>query len=89
VLPGSHTTGRLDAAAVAAWSARAGELAVDCLVPAGGAVVMRPLVLHASASRDGQGHRRVIHLEYAAEALPDGLRWYEPSMEGEPTPAAQ
>jgi hypothetical protein len=38
---------------------------------------MRPLLLHASASGTREGHRRVIHLEYAAEALPDGLEWYE------------
>jgi Phytanoyl-CoA dioxygenase (PhyH) len=77
VLPGSNTKGKLDAGAVASWSARAGELAVDCVVPAGGAVIMRPLLLHASASGTREGHRRVIHLEYAAEALPDGLEWYE------------
>jgi ectoine hydroxylase-related dioxygenase (phytanoyl-CoA dioxygenase family) len=76
VLPGSHTAGRLDPGAVAAWSVRAGERAVDCLVPAGGAVIMRPLLLHASASGTGPGHRRVIHLEYAAERLPGGLEWY-------------
>jgi len=77
VLPGSHAAGRLDAGAVAAWRARAGVLAVDCLVPAGGVVVMRPLLLHASASGTKPGHRRVIHLEYAAIALPGGLEWYQ------------
>jgi hypothetical protein len=77
VLAGSHAVGKLNPGAVASWSARAGELAVDCVVPAGGVVVMRPLLLHASASGTAPGHRRVIHLEYAAEALPDGLEWYE------------
>jgi hypothetical protein len=76
VLPGSHAAGRLDAAAVAGWIGRARDRAVDCVVPAGGAVVMRPLLLHASAAATGSGHRRVIHVEYAAEALPGGLRWY-------------
>ena len=75
VLPGSHTNGKLDDRAAATWSARAGELAFDCVVPAGGVVVMRPLLLHASASGTTEGHRRVIHLEYAAESLPDGLEW--------------
>lgn len=78
VLPGSHADGRLDPPAIAAWTSRARELAVDCLVPAGGTVVMRPLILHASASGTGAGHRRVIHLEYAAEPLPGGLEWYQP-----------
>jgi Phytanoyl-CoA dioxygenase (PhyH) len=76
-LPGSHAHGKLAAGAAASWSARAGELARDCIVRSGGAVVMRPLVLHASASGTAEGHRRVIHLEYAAETLPGGLEWYE------------
>lgn len=78
VLPGSHADGRLDPAAIADWTARARDRTADCLVPAGGVVVMRPLLLHASASGTGAGHRRVIHLEYAAEPLPDGLEWYRP-----------
>jgi Phytanoyl-CoA dioxygenase (PhyH) len=82
-LPGSHASGKLDPGTIATWSSRAGAMAVDCLVPAGGAVVMRPLLLHASASGTGLGHRRVIHLEYAAEDLPDGLEWYGISSPGE------
>jgi hypothetical protein len=73
VPPGSHADGRLDPAAIATGTARAHIHAVDRLVPAGGVVVMRPLLLHASASGTGPGHRRVIHLEYAAEALPGAL----------------
>jgi hypothetical protein len=79
VLPGSHLAGKLSAHELAAWSARAGELAVDCVAPAGGAVIMRPLLLHSSAVRTDAGHRRVIHLEYAAENLPGGLEWYDPA----------
>jgi len=81
VLPASHSAGRLDATGVMSWSGRAGERAVDCLVPAGGAVVMRPLLLHASAAGSRPGHRRVIHLEYAAEGLPGGLEWYGSATE--------
>jgi hypothetical protein len=77
VLPGSHCAGKFDAGALGKWSARGGALAVECLVSAGGAVVMRPLILHASASGIGPGHRRVIHLEYAAENLPGRLEWYD------------
>ena len=69
--------------AIAAWSARADEQAVDCLVPAGGAVVMRPLLLHAPAAGTGPGRRRVIHLEYAAFALPGGLEWYDDRVDAE------
>lgn len=76
VLPGSHRSGRLDPVGVSAWTSRSGELAVDAIVPAGGVVVMHPLLLHASSARTGPGRRRVIHLEYAAEDLPGGLEWY-------------
>lgn len=83
VLPGSHSAGKLDPGAIAAWTTRAPTLAVDCIVPAGGAVVMHPLLLHASASSTGPGRRRVIHLEYAAEPLPEGLEWYQPACSAE------
>ncbi len=81
VVPGSHAAGKLNARALAAWSSRAGELAVDCVVAAGGAVIIRPLLVHSSASRTAPGNRRVIHLEYAAENLPGGLEWYQPALE--------
>jgi len=77
VLPGSHGAGKLSALALADWSIRAAEQSVDCVLPAGGALMMRPLLVHSSASRTAPGHRRVIHLEYAAERLPDGLEWYQ------------
>jgi hypothetical protein len=76
VLPGSHLAGKLDAGSLGTWTSRAQDNAVDCLAAAGGIVVMRPLLVHSSSSGTGPGHRRVIHLEYAAEALPHGLEWY-------------
>jgi ectoine hydroxylase-related dioxygenase (phytanoyl-CoA dioxygenase family) len=75
VLPRSHSSGRLSPEELNSWIARSAELAVSCLVPAGGAVLMRPLILHASTAATGAGHRRVIHLEYAADELPGGLAW--------------
>ena len=50
---------------------------MDCLVDRGGAVVMRPLLLHASSAATEPDRRRVIHLEYAASPLPEGLAWFE------------
>jgi hypothetical protein len=38
---------------------------------------MRPLLLHASTVANSPRHRRVIHLEFAADELPDGLAWAE------------
>ncbi|HEX8635877.1 MAG TPA: phytanoyl-CoA dioxygenase family protein [Pyrinomonadaceae bacterium] len=74
VIPGSHSRGRLDAAAIA--HLRETSTVVACLVPRGGALLMRPLLLHASsASREPERRRRVVHLEFAAGELPAGLEW--------------
>ncbi len=75
VVPGSHRAGRLDAAATRAALDR--TLSVDCLVRRGGAVLMRPLILHGSKAATDPDRRRVIHLEYAADSLPGGLAWFE------------
>ncbi|MBI2826219.1 MAG: phytanoyl-CoA dioxygenase family protein [Planctomycetia bacterium] len=72
VLPGSHRSGWLDDE-LDEWKARVPE--VVCTVKRGGIVVMCPLTLHASAASQTAGHRRVIHIEYAAAELPDGLEW--------------
>jgi hypothetical protein len=48
---------------------------VVCCVAAGGAVVMRPLLLHASSPAMAPSRRRVIHIEYAAGDLTNGLQW--------------
>ncbi len=45
-----------------------------CLTEAGGLVVMRPLLLHSSATAKIVSHRRVIHVEYGPPDLPGGLR---------------
>jgi ectoine hydroxylase-related dioxygenase (phytanoyl-CoA dioxygenase family) len=74
VIPGSHAVGVLAEADLARWRQRP---KVKCCVRRGGVVLMRPLVLHASASATRPGHRRVLHLEYASGPLPNGLRWHE------------
>jgi hypothetical protein len=73
VLPGSHRGGRLEAVDIAHW--REHNAAVECVVPRGGALLLRPLLLHASSAALRPGHRRVLHLEFAAAELPGGLRW--------------
>jgi hypothetical protein len=72
VLPGSHRFGWLDDQ-LDEWKARVPE--VICAVKCGGIVAMCPLTLHASAPSETVGHRRVIHVEYAAAELPAGLEW--------------
>ena len=75
VLPGSHRHGRLSATGITEWRSRTEEFL--CEAKAGDALLMRPLILHASGRSNGDGHRRVLHLEYAGFVLPEGLRWHE------------
>jgi ectoine hydroxylase-related dioxygenase (phytanoyl-CoA dioxygenase family) len=72
VIPGSHKVGCLSMEEVASWRERP---SVICAVPRGGAILMRPLLVHASSSCSKPEPRRVIHLEFAAENLPGGLEW--------------
>jgi ectoine hydroxylase-related dioxygenase (phytanoyl-CoA dioxygenase family) len=73
VLPGSHRFGRLNAAQIAEW--RRDRQPTACVVPRGGALLLRPLLLHASSAAHTPKHRPVVHLEFAAEALPGRLEW--------------
>ena len=73
VVPGSHNLGVIPAETIASHT---GTAAV-CAVPAGGAMLMKPLLLHASNRSTSARPRRVIHLEFSAEELPAGLAWRE------------
>ena len=73
VLPGSHLSGRLTAEEITRRRAEAPP--VTCLVARGGAVLMRPLLLHSSPAPREPRRRRVVHLEFAAAPLPCGLEW--------------
>ena len=75
VLPGTHKFGRLDARQIEYWKRR--QTAVTCSVRSGGAVVMKPLLLHSSTTATTLRHRRVLHFEYSSFDLPAGLRWFE------------
>jgi ectoine hydroxylase-related dioxygenase (phytanoyl-CoA dioxygenase family) len=74
VLPASHSRGRLSTSEIANYPKTD---AVTCTVPCGGALLMRPLLLHASSACAVPKPRRVIHLEFAAEELPNGLEWHD------------
>lgn len=73
VIPGSHRKGRLSSEEIAAWRNMAPI--ETCVVPRGGAVVMKPLLLHSSSPATKPSHRRVLHIEFASEALPKPLEW--------------
>jgi len=79
VLPGSHRGGRLTAPEI--QRQRTQTSSVACPVPSGGALLMRPLLLHASSASQSPRHRRVIHLEYAADSLPGSLQWHRNRQE--------
>ena len=74
VIPGSHRSGCLSSEEVATWKERP---SITCTVPKGGAILMRPLLVHASSSCSKPEQRRVIHLEFAADDLPDVLEWHD------------
>jgi len=63
VLPGSHSCGALADQEV--FDLAAGESAVECHVPRGGILMMRPLLIHSSSKCSGSTLRRVLHIEYA------------------------
>jgi ectoine hydroxylase-related dioxygenase (phytanoyl-CoA dioxygenase family) len=64
VLPGTHTLGVLTDEALHELSTQI--VAVDCLIPRGGVLAMRPLIVHASSKSHSTAPRRVLHIEYAA-----------------------
>ena len=73
VLPGSHRFGRLSAGAVA--SHRISSKPVACVVAKGGAVVLKPLIVHSSGKAATAAPRRVLHFLFGPPLLPFGLRW--------------
>jgi ectoine hydroxylase-related dioxygenase (phytanoyl-CoA dioxygenase family) len=74
VLSGSHRSGRMTPAEIDKW--KAGATPTECHARRGGVLAFRPLVLHASSPALSPKHRRVIHFEFAAAALADGVHWH-------------
>ena len=76
VIPGSHRHGRIPESAIPLMRQTP---EVVCAVGSGGALLMRPLLLHASSPSIVPAHRRVIHLDFASVELPNGLQWFTES----------
>jgi|CXWL01.1.fsa_nt_gi ectoine hydroxylase-related dioxygenase (phytanoyl-CoA dioxygenase family) len=72
VIAGTHRLGRIKASAIA--HAMAGGDLCMCLVPVGGVLAMRPLLIHWSG-KSTAGDRRVLHFLFGPEQLPLGLQW--------------
>jgi ectoine hydroxylase-related dioxygenase (phytanoyl-CoA dioxygenase family) len=73
VMPGTHTLGRLNQNFVEEHVDESN--AVYCEARRGEALVMRPLLLHASSVAVLPNHRRVLHFDYAIGSLTEGLEW--------------
>lgn len=68
VLPGTHKLGVLTDEQIHFLSQRVAE--VECSVPCGGVLAMRPLIVHASSKARNEMPRRVLHIEYASAHTP-------------------
>jgi ectoine hydroxylase-related dioxygenase (phytanoyl-CoA dioxygenase family) len=74
VIPTSHRLGRIPEDQIT--DSRVGVFERICAVESGGVLLMRPLLLHASSPSQVPDHRRVIHIDFAAVQLPNGMRWF-------------
>jgi hypothetical protein len=75
VFGGSHRSGRLSDASIAAVANSIEP--VTCTCHRGGLLVMRPLLVHGSSSATVPSRRRVLHLDFASCSLAGGLEWAE------------
>jgi len=73
VIAGSHRMGKIPEMRIA--EVVSDGRAVVCEVGAGGALIMRPLLVHSSSTAVSAGHRRVLHFDFAAGELGAELRW--------------
>jgi hypothetical protein len=73
VLSGSHRLSVISAEQVPAVRSNRAEVA--CVAGRGAALIMRPLLLHASSKASGSSRRRVLHFLFGPRALPYPLRW--------------
>jgi hypothetical protein len=71
VIPRSHLSGVLNDSEVLEYVQR--QEPVECPVPKGGILAMRPLLIHSSSKARNNDPRRVLHIEYA-EKLELGSR---------------
>lgn len=53
------------------------EKEIVCNVRKGGIMIMKPLLLHSSARTTDNKKRRVIHIEFGNQRLPENLNWSE------------
>jgi hypothetical protein len=73
VVPGSHDRGRISRIDIPTIKTANGEQL--CTIKQGGALIMYPLLLHASSKATIPNRRRVLHFLFGSASLPLGLKW--------------
>ncbi|UOU96766.1 phytanoyl-CoA dioxygenase family protein [Chryseobacterium daecheongense] len=73
VIPKSHAKGIYRPETID-WNVETEEI---CKVERGGAMIMKPLILHGSNRTTNGKKRRVIHIEFSEMELPEELQWSE------------
>lgn len=74
VIEKSHKRGVIE---VKDWVRHGREEEKVCDVERGGVLIMKPLILHSSRRSENKKNRRVIHMEFTDQYLPEGLSWKE------------
>ncbi len=74
VIAGTHRRGLIGP--IEAARLRQETSADTCAVATGAAMVMKPLLLHASSKATGSSRRRVLHFVFGPPELPSGVRWH-------------
>jgi len=67
VLPSTHKSGVLTDEAISQIAKQLPH--VDCFVPRGGVLAMKPLIIHASSKSRVEAPRRVLHIEYSSSSV--------------------
>ncbi|QJR09246.1 hypothetical protein DSM104443_00283 [Usitatibacter rugosus] len=73
LVPGSHRHGRLDESEAKRLRKVTGEVPLP--IGRGGALILKPLLLHASSKAASPRHRRVLHFLFGPASIGYGLRW--------------
>lgn len=56
------------------------ETETICEISKGGIMIMKPLLLHASNKTTNKKRRRIIHLEFSNQKLPNEIEWSEKNI---------
>jgi len=74
IIEESHLNGTIN---IKEWMETKKGIEAICEVRKGGILIMKPLTLHSSRRTENEKNRRVIHIEFTDQELPNGLKWKE------------